>query len=359
MPPAIKPYKITDLRLDSENPRLPESLVGAQQSTILEYLFNHGTLTELAQSFLDNGFFEHEPLIILKGKTDGKHTVIEGNRRLAALMVLHELPEAGESRFLEIEPTAAQLNALKTVPCFEIADREEAHRFLGFRHIGGLKTWDPEAKARYLRAEIERAAQRGVADPFKDVGRQVGSNALGVRNPYLAIRILIHARDEYGIDVAPVQQDRFGVWLRCMNSREIRTYIGLDSPKTYAEIQEQVPRLRDAALREVVGDFSPKAGRRKALLSDSRQVTDYGKVLMNEDARGALRKYESIELAVQLVERAGLAGRILELVTNCRLLLEQLPLAEPTSGLLGATEQLSSIARSMHDVVRGSAEAKK
>src|SRR5437660_3948446 len=169
MATPIKSYKITDLRLDSENPRLPERLMGAQQSAILEYLFNHMTLTELAQSYLDNGFFVHEPLIVLKGKTDGKHTVLEGNRRLAALMVLHQLPEAGELRFLEIEATGAQLDALKTVPGFAIDSRDDVHRFLGFRHIGGIKTWDPDAKARYLRAEVERAVGRRAADPFREV----------------------------------------------------------------------------------------------------------------------------------------------------------------------------------------------
>jgi hypothetical protein len=358
MATPIKSYKITELCLDSENPRLPEAVMEGQQSAVLEYLFSHMNLSELAQSYLDNGFFVHEPLIILKDKTDGKHTVLEGNRRLAALMVLHGLPEAGELRFLEIEPTKEQLDSLKTVPCLAIASRDEVHRFLGFRHIGGIKTWDPDAKARYLRAEVERAVGRGATDPFKEVGRQVGSNALGVRNPYLAIAALLQARDEYGIDVTSVQQDRFGVWLRCMNSKEIRTYIGLDSPRTYHEIQQQLRLLREPALREVVADFSPKEGSRKALLSDSRQVTDYGRVLMNEDARAALRKYGSIELAAQLVERAGLAARIAELVTNCKILLEQLPLAEPTKELVEVTEQLALMARSMHDVVKGRVEAR-
>jgi hypothetical protein len=174
----------------------------------------------------------------------------------------------------------------------------------------------------------------------------------------LAISILLQARDEYGIDVTPVQQDRFGVWLRCMNSKEIRTYIGLDSPRTYQEIQQQLQLLREPALREVIADFSPKEGRRRALLSDSRQVTDYGRVLTNDDARAALRKYESIELAVQLVERAGLAARVSELVTNCKVILEQLPLAEPTDDLLAVTEQLALMARSMHDVVKGRVEAR-
>ena len=42
-------------------PRLPERLHGGSQSEILDFLHRQGALEELAQSYLDNGFFVHEP----------------------------------------------------------------------------------------------------------------------------------------------------------------------------------------------------------------------------------------------------------------------------------------------------------
>ena len=82
------------------NPRLPAQLQGADQVTLLRYLSDNGVLDELIQSFADNGFFTHEPLIGFRGGDRGI-TILEGNRRLAALMVLLGLPEA---RDLRLEP---------------------------------------------------------------------------------------------------------------------------------------------------------------------------------------------------------------------------------------------------------------
>lgn len=101
MPTSIAPIQTRSLKLDDQNPRLPGELHGRSQSELLAYIYKTGALEELAQSFIDNGFFEHEPLIVLaEPDEDGRHIVLEGNRRLATLMILLELPEAEELSFL-------------------------------------------------------------------------------------------------------------------------------------------------------------------------------------------------------------------------------------------------------------------
>lgn len=240
----IRRISVDKLRLDSENPRLPERLRGQAEPEMIAFLHEQGALEELAQSFLDNEFFQHEPLIIVprEGSAD-LYTVVEGNRRLAALKILRRSPEAGEIRFTGIDPSAEQLDKLLEIPCF-VTKRELVRTFLGFRHIGGLKTWPPEAKARYILAEVRRLVENeNVSDHFRELGRRVGSNAQGVRNPYLAIRILLYAREEFGLPVNYVQEHRFGVWLRCMNSADIREYIGLAQVRTYEEIEEALRRI--------------------------------------------------------------------------------------------------------------------
>ena len=121
---------VGSLLLDGENPRLPERLHGASQSELLDFLLKQGVLEELAQSYLDNGFFQHEPLIVLPTDEQDKYTVVEGNRRLAALKILHEAPEAGDARFLGIDPTPAQLEELEEIPCFPVSDRDVVHAYI-------------------------------------------------------------------------------------------------------------------------------------------------------------------------------------------------------------------------------------
>src|SRR5207245_10517009 len=107
------------------------------------------------------------------------YIAIEGNRRVATLKILHAAPEAEDIRFSDIDLTKVDLKRLTQVPSYIVEARDEVHRFLGFRHIGGIKTWSAEAKARYLAAEIDRAAADGALNPFAAVGRTVGSNTQG------------------------------------------------------------------------------------------------------------------------------------------------------------------------------------
>ena len=357
--PGMQRIAVGNLLLDGDNPRLPERLHGGSQSELLDFLREQGALEELAQSYLDNGFFQHEPLIVLPTEEGKEFTVVEGNRRLAALKILHQAPEAGDIPFVGIDPTLAQLEKLEEIPCFPISDRDEIHAYIGFKHIGGLKTWPSEAKARYLIAEVRKLAERGIADPFRELGRQVGSNAQGVRNPYLAIRILLHAREEFGLDVTYVQDHRFGVWLRCMNSADIRTYIGLSKARTYREIEDALKGIQGDKLGEVLGDLRSAGGRARAVLADSRDVTAYGRVLANERAQTALRKTGDLSLAKQIVEELGLGERAWWLVERVKLFVDTLhrvELEDMPSDLPEATEDLARVARSARDIVRGRIE---
>ena len=353
--PTIQQIYFGRLLLDSQNPRLPERFHGESQAEILRFLYEQGVLEELAQSYLDNGFFQHEPLIALREDGADPLTVIEGNRRLAALKILHGSPEADDIRFVGIDPPAAQLDQLREIPCFLISDRGQAHAFVGFKHIGGLKTWPPEAKARYLLAEVGRLVEESFADPFRELGRRVGSNAAGVRNSYLAIRILLHARESFGLNVAYVQERRFGVWLRCMNSADIRTYMGIGQARTYREIEQALDELDRDRLAEVLGDLKSAGGRARAVLGDSRDVTAYGRVLAHERARATLRKTGELSLAKQVVEELELEPRAQRLVRDLELFLETLHRAETvdiSNGLLQATEELSRLARSARAIVK-------
>ena len=351
------------LLLDDENPRLPEGLRGASQSEILGFLHEQGVLEELAQSYLDNGFFRHEPLIVVlergkkrrKKRGKDRYTVVEGNRRLAALKILHDSPEADDAGFFGIDPSSAQLETLVEIPCFLIPDRDQIHAYVGFRHIGGLKTWPPEAKARYLLTEVHRLVDEGFDDPFRELGRRVGSNAQGVRNPYLAIRILLYAREEFGLNVAYVQEHRFGVWLRCMNSADIRRYVGIGRARSYREIEQALEGIDRDKLAEVLGDLEGKGGRSRAVLGDSRDVTDYGRVLMDKRARKVLRSSADLSLARQVIEELDLEPRARRLAKSVGLFLETLHRAEAaeiSSSLVQAVEELSRLARSARAVVR-------
>lgn len=351
--PAIRGVPFEKLDLDPDNPRLPEGLQGQSQDTLLTYLADNTALDELMQSFADNGFFRHEPLIGVRRDGD-RVTVLEGNRRLAALKILLGAPEAidqGLEPVLEARLSEAVRNDLRVVPTYLVADRQDVHKYLGFRHIGGIKTWSAEAKARYLMLETDRAAQEGSANPFLDVARRVGSNSQGVRNAYTAVCTLRHARDDLGLDVNDVLRRRFGVWSRCMTAADVRHYLGLNGARDYWSVVDDIGSLDSKPVAEVLNDLSAHA-EQPPLLYDSRLVTVYGQVLQHEVARNVMRRYRSLDVARQIVEMAELPKRIDHLGKQILIARDEAERADWSEELNEAAEGLHKAGRSLWRTVQ-------
>lgn len=347
--------EVTRLRLDSSNPRLPEHLHGSDQAELLGHLHATAALDELAKSFVDNGFFEHEPLIVATPDHEGNHVVLEGNRRLATLMALLHLEVAEDASGVEITldppPTRERLEVLREVPCVVVEKPDDVRGFIGFRHIGGIKAWGAEAKARYLLAEVRRVhAHDPSADPFSVVARAVGSNVQGVRNPYIAMRILIYGRDQFSIDTSTLQRSRFGVWNRAMNSPDLRAYIGFGSARTFDEIEASLLELQENRLREVLSDMTPTS-ESVAVLSDSRDVTIYAQVLQNPRAHEVLRKYDNLGLARQIVEQASVPQRIRQIVQTIDILMQEISRQDALHDAMQPATELAQLAVSMRDLI--------
>jgi hypothetical protein len=345
---------VADLRLDVNNPRLPEDLRGGEEVEILKYLAEKTVLDEIARSMVENGFFTHEPLFVLSEGGDG-FVVLEGNRRLATLIILLQLPAAVEADAhfdlgFESEPEGWR-ERLQQVPCYEVASRDAVRRFLGFRHIGGTKPWSAQAKARYLFEETNRTLEEGSDHPFRDVGRAVGSNSQGVRNAVYSYMALLRGRDEAGIDIGYVLNNRFGVWQRALNSVELRQFLGIGWPKRYDEVEGALAELNTDRLREVLADLSPNGS--PPLLTDSRDITVYGLALVNEQAYEAMRKFKTLDVARQIVEEADLPDRIRRVVTTVEAIQEMVTRSEGLEAdVVAASEELASVSTALRAVAR-------
>jgi len=348
----VEKIPVKDLFLDSHNPRLPEHLDGATEAEIVRHLRVEEALEELAQSFADNGYFDTDPLVAVEAES-GRYIVVEGNRRLATLkIVLGLIPELEDLQFSTIEFSAELLKDLKEVPCFVADSREDVTRFIGFRHIGGLRLWPPEAKARFVYQAVEREGARlPDAEVFKEVGRQTGSNAQGVRNLYVAICLLRHAREEWGVNVASLQSERFGVWQRALSSSEIKDFIGLKAARDFREVKQAIEQTREKGMREVVLDLSPKVSGRPPLVRDSRMITEYGMILVNPEAYVLLRETNDFEAARQRLASGSVADRLRSLCERASQILEEVGASEK----IERVEEASSFADRLANFAKNTA----
>ena len=152
-----QPIAIELLDLDCENPRHGE--VESQDLALAQLIEDQGVkLANVAVDIHASGLHIADLFIVLK-KDDGRYTVLDGNRRLAALRLLRTpslLPE--DLRTPDFNAAVeSQGNQPETVTCAVVATRSEARLWLERTHSGELEgvgtvSWGSAAKQRFRAA---------------------------------------------------------------------------------------------------------------------------------------------------------------------------------------------------------------
>ena len=156
----IQNLRPADLLIDEENPRLLEPNEG--QHRALQSLAERlgPKLSALAAHIVANGVNPAELLIVTQLSDPGRYTVLEGNRRLAAIRAL-ESPEsisntAPPSVLKKIRSLshAYLTNPIEDLPCVVVRSRDEARPWIELRHTGendgaGLVPWGSDESGRF------------------------------------------------------------------------------------------------------------------------------------------------------------------------------------------------------------------
>lgn len=346
---------IDDLLLDPLNPRLPDDLLEHSQEEILSYLYDNDVLEELAESIVENGYFENEPIIVLTADKNQQRIVAEGNRRLATVMILTQSPVAQRAglRFdgLPSDQVAAVAAEITHIPAFEVSDRRQLAAYLGFRHINGIRTWGAYEKARYVAERVREARDDGESAPFTFVGRLVGGNARGVRNSYVAFMIvnLPGVREIALEQVRHVTRYRFAVWLKLLGTRNIPDYISLSKGvSTLDEVNEAISSVDHARVVEVLKDLAPGTDGTPPILTDSRLATAYSEVIIDKRARAALRSTENLTFAMSILQKGDMESRVRQVNRQLDSIMELV--GEADSIEIGAMEVIERLARKARNI---------
>lgn len=300
--PVIQTQPAENLFLDPQNPRLGRHNIekGLAQDEILDVM-KDWTLEELAVSFLESGFWPQEAVIVVRDKVPGEKgqalVVVEGNRRLAALKMIAKAraKEKGISdRWAEVIRgyKAADFARLEHIPYILKESREEVRAYIGYRHVTGIKEWNPAEKAEYIAHLIEHERLT-----YEQVRKRIGSKMPAVRQNYISYRLLLQMESKSDkIDVGRVE-DRFSVLYLSLRTRGVQTYLDIDieaDPKT-AKTPVPPGKLKEL---ENFAKWLFGAGDQDPIISDSRQVDDFGRVLENPSAVEYLERNEQPSFSV-------------------------------------------------------------
>ncbi|CAI2448499.1 Uncharacterised protein [Serratia liquefaciens] len=142
---------VANLRLDRENPRIPEYAPKKNTKDILDYLFEHEKIERLAKKIVDKGFINHDPIYVIK--ENDNYVVVEGNRRVSALKCLLEpdlAPSARSRRSMERLKNSLGDDLLEKIEVYVAPSRREVQNVLFELHAEGKLQWSRQQKNKFI-----------------------------------------------------------------------------------------------------------------------------------------------------------------------------------------------------------------
>ena len=292
----FKTLNIDQIEFDKQNPRLPTT-VGTKESDIIKYLAAKTGIEDLMISIGENGFFLGEAIVVTPAKDD-KYTVLEGNRRLAALKLLRDPELAGGRRSITKVSEEAESKPTR-IPAYVVSSRDDTLQYLGFRHISGVQRWDPLAKARYLKLLFDQASGKP-EDRCREIAREIGSKSNFVRRSLdaLAAYEAIKERDFFDIRDLDEESFQFGVFYTAIGNAVIASFVGVrreDGSETYPIANPKF--LKKKPLQELTKWMFEKDSQGSTRLGESRNIPKLSEVIENPSTLEKLRQGVSLDSA--------------------------------------------------------------
>jgi hypothetical protein len=305
--PVGEPVRVeTDLlQLDSHNPRLITAAADmGTDDAVIQELHEEGELSELLQSIASNGYLDFEPLVVTLIKpSDEQLTVLEGNRRLAAIRVLTDPTLAARLAIAAPDVPASLAPTLKVVRVIRVAERADARPFIAFKHINGPHRWESFAKAKFAASWYDAEKRRGEAGlSLTQIAGRIGDNHDTIKRMVAAIYVLDQAADKkvFSIEDRTTRKFPFSHLYTALSRSEYMTYLGLDEswtrfdPKPNPVAPQNLPRLKEV-LHWIFG--SKKDDELPVVRSQNPDIKNLGIVLAHSGAVHVLREQRDLEKA--------------------------------------------------------------
>ncbi|TVT33077.1 hypothetical protein [Marinobacter vinifirmus] len=359
----IQYVDIDDLLLDPRNPRLPESIERTERE-ILGYMASQTSIEDLVSAIAQNDYFAGEPVIAVphpasseqEGSDDSqKYVVVEGNRRLTAVKILQDIDiiEHPGLRLREIYDNA--IHRPSSIPVIVRASREAVIPYLGYRHITGVKEWEPLAKARYIYdLFILSNESDSPEDRYRFVAKQIGSRYDHIKRNLdaLAAYRVIEENGYFGIRGLSESSIKFGVLMTAINDSNIGRYVGVCEEDDHGDfypvhpiINHKVINVRN--LHQLCRWIYEKKENGKSVLGESRNIRQLSHVLKNEKATKILIDGASLEYAHRQTE--GVTEDLKQSLYEAEALISQ---AASVVAHVRYEDELLELARSMRENIK-------
>ena len=257
LPPIreVTSVPVGSLVLDWRNPRLIGLDSEASDSEIIAQLYRDEDLSELLQSIAANGYLDIEPLVVVHEDGD-RLTVLEGNRRLAAVRLFRDAELAGRvSEECGVSIVVPEIPneyrpTLDQVSVYRVAIRKDSWSFIGFKHINGAARWESYAKAKFA-AEWYRQDETSLAE----IAGRIGDRHDTIKRMVNAVYVLEQAQRQgvFSIEDRVTQRFSFSHLYTALSRAPYMDFLGLEAAwSRFDPEQNPIPGERLDRLKEVL-----------------------------------------------------------------------------------------------------------
>lgn len=324
---------LADIDLDPHNPRFGKRQGGKPkiQAEILDSIVLEYGVEDVISSLAVNGYFPAEPVICLKKKT-GRYVVVEGNRRIAACLVLagdarakNHSKRTAEYQKLQKSHGRAAITAIPVISFDEGKSPKELISYLGVRHLAASLPWDSYAKAAWI-AEVVKDGQLTMEDIAMMTGDK-NKTIARLLHGYFVIGQLVetgHFNPEACVKKGRGSNADFAFsW--------VYTLLGYPTVKAKLRISEDpqpnpIPedRLQDAGVvfTRLLGNREDKSNFGRPAIEDSREISSYAAALIDDKYFRLIKQGYTLEEAEEELQPAN--ERLSEGINEIERLLSEL-----------------------------------
>ncbi len=223
----FKYISLNKLKFNKKSPRLKDKDYNKILDTV-NFLFQSNSILTLMLSIGENGYFDTEPLIVVKTKNNYK--VIDGNLRLASLKVL--------SNPLKLKTYKNKLNQIleetsyrpNKIPCLIIDNEKDLNIQLGYKHISGFTSWDILEKLLYIKSFNKSLSSHNIEKNTRTIAKTVGTKALYIKKYIILSELInrIESSNEYSSSPIELNTSIIYRLLKTLSFQNINNFIGIE-----------------------------------------------------------------------------------------------------------------------------------
>lgn len=290
----IEPIDTSKLEFDPENPRFYRLNEKAGSDTaVIEEMLDDESVQDLMLSIGEQDYFPGEPLLVVKkGKS---YIVVEGNRRLAAVKLLNGQLRSPKKKEKSVQLILDEATYKPTkLPCLVYKNREDVLRYIGYRHITGVKEWDALSKAKYLKELSDTFYKKTPHDLlFKSLAKEIGSKPYYVGLLLTSLNLYEIAAGENFFDLPMSEKDvDFSYITTALGYKNITDWLGLEDRNDL-----EAENLNVGNLQRIFGWFFARDQQGETIIGESRRIKNLNKIVASDAALENLLKSKSIDEA--------------------------------------------------------------